>query len=197
MRSYADVLLPITPFTETDGTFVNAEGQWQSFSACVKPHADSRPGWKVLRVLGNFLKLDGFSFVTSEEVRDELDAQTRNVSTGSRGDITSVDLSQTKQSLMRIGYIPAYTVDSLVRRAQPLQETADALAAMIALNKNTASKHGLDGSHTAVVVQSNKRVNLPIYIEDAIPDDCAFIPVGVAGSAELGISYGPIEVDAG
>jgi hypothetical protein len=49
----------------------------------------------------------------------------------------------------------------------------------------------------AVVMQSNKRVNLPIYIEDAIPDDCAFIPSGVTGSVELGVSYGPIEVDAG
>ncbi len=197
MRAYADVLLPITPFTETSGTFVNAEGQWQSFSACVKPLGESRPGWKVLRVLGNFLKLDGFDYLTSEEVRDELDAQTRDINASARSEMTPVDLTNMDQTLIRIGHRPAYSVDALVRRAQPLQETADSLGAMIALNTATATRLGLDGSRMAVVMQSNKRVSLPIYIEDAIPDDCAFIPAGVTGSVELGVNYGPIEVDAG
>ena len=67
----ADVLLPIAPFTETSGTFVNAEGRVQSFHGVVKPLGDARPGWKVLRVLGNLLGLAGFSSETSEEVRDE------------------------------------------------------------------------------------------------------------------------------
>jgi len=197
MRAYSDVILPITPFTETPGTFVNAEGQWQSFSACTNPLAESRPGWKVIRVLGNFLKLDGFDYVTSEEVRDELEVKTRDITAATRSVIQHIDLAPMDKVLLRIGHRPAYAVDALVRRAQPLQETADALGAMIVLNKTTANKHGLDGSRMAVVMQSNHRVNLPIYIEDAIPDDCAFIPTGVTGSVELGISYGPIEVDAG
>jgi anaerobic selenocysteine-containing dehydrogenase len=68
---------------------------------------------------------------------------------------------------------------------------------MIALNQATAKKLGLDAGQMAVVMQSNTRVNLPIYIEDAIPDDCAFIPTGVTGSVELGVSYGPVEVVGG
>ena len=67
---YADVLLPISPFSETSGTFVNAEGRGQSFHGVVKPLGDTRPAWKVLRVLGNLLSIDGFDFETSEEVRN-------------------------------------------------------------------------------------------------------------------------------
>jgi NADH-quinone oxidoreductase subunit G len=69
---YADVLLPIAPFTETSGTFVNAEGRAQSFNGTVKPAGDARPGWKVLRVLGNLLELENFDYETSEAIRDEL-----------------------------------------------------------------------------------------------------------------------------
>ena len=197
MREYADVLLPIASFTETSGTFVNVEGKWQSFQGSIKPEGETRPAWKVLRVIGNFLKLDDFDYLTSEDVRDELDAQTSGVKTNSRSEMSEVTLKAGKSELTRIGHLPLYAIDSLVRRAGPLQETDDALGAMIAVNKNTALKLGLDSSHMAIVMQSNNRVNLPIYIEDAVPDDCAFIPTGVAGSVELGISYGPIEVDAG
>ncbi len=197
MREYADVLLPIASYTETSGTFVNVEGKWQSFQGSIKPEGETRPAWKVLRVLGNFLKLDDFDYLTSEDVRDELDALTSNVSTNPRSEMSTVTLNGSSTELTRIGHLPLYAVDSYVRRAGPLQETDDALGAMIAVNKNTALKLGLDSSHMAVVMQSNNRVNLPIYIEDAVPDDCAFIPTGVAGSVELGISYGPIEVDAG
>lgn len=194
MREYADVLLPVAPFTETSGTYVNLEGQWQSFTGSVSPMGDVRPGWKVLRVMGNFLELDGFDYLTSEEVRDELDGLTRDLEANPRSEIGAVNLDLGKSDLTRIGYIPLYAVDSLVRRSEPLQATDDALGAMIALNNNTAKKLGLDGGQMAVVMQSNMRVNLPIYIEDAIPDDCAFIPSGVTGSVELGISYGPVEV---
>ena len=69
MREYADVLLPIAPFTETAGTFVNAEGTVQTFNGVVRPFGDTRPAWKVLRVLGSLLGVPGFEYDTSEEVR--------------------------------------------------------------------------------------------------------------------------------
>ena len=68
---YADVLLPVSPFTETSGTFVSFEGRVQSFGGCVVPFGQTRPAWKVLRVLGNFLDLPGFGYETTEEIRDE------------------------------------------------------------------------------------------------------------------------------
>ena len=197
MREYADVLLPVAPFTETSGTYVNAEGRWQSFTGCVAPYEQSRPAWKVLRVMGNFLKLNGFDYITSEGVRDELDALTGGIQPAASSEVTPIVAATGKSDLTRIGHLPLYAVDVLVRRAPPLQETSDSLTAMFAVNKNTAAKLGLNGSNSAVVVQSNKRISIPIYIEEAIPDDCAFIPAGVTGSNELGISYGPVEVDAG
>ncbi len=69
---YADVLLPISPFTETAGTFVNCEGRAQSFNGTVKPLGETRPAWKVLRVLGNLLDLQGFNYETSEAIRNEV-----------------------------------------------------------------------------------------------------------------------------
>ena len=197
MREYADVLLPVSAFTETSGTYVNVEGRWQSFTACVAPYEQSRPGWKVLRVMGNFLKLHGFDYVTSEEVRDELDALTSGIQPDARSEVMPVALSSNVSELTRIGHLPLYAVDALVRRAPPLQQTSDSLSAMIAVNQTTASKLGLNGSTMAVVVQNNKRITIPIYIEEAIPDDCAFIPAGVIGTNELGSNYGPVEVDAG
>ncbi len=68
---YADVILPITPFTETAGTFINCEGRVQSFNGTVRPAGEARPGWKVLRVLGNLLGLEGFEYETSDQVRSE------------------------------------------------------------------------------------------------------------------------------
>ncbi len=68
---YADVILPITPFTETAGTFINCEGRVQSFNGTVRPAGEARPGWKVLRVLGNLLGLQGFEYETSDQVRSE------------------------------------------------------------------------------------------------------------------------------
>jgi NADH-quinone oxidoreductase subunit G len=197
MREYADVMLPIAPFTETSGTYINVEGQWQSFAGSVPPKGEARPAWKILRVMGNFLELEGFDYLTSEDVRDELDSLSRGSEATARSEITAIDLDYVGSELTRIGHIPLYTVDALVRRAEPLQATDDALGAMIALNTATAQKLGLDAGQMAVVIQSNNRVNLPIYIEDAIPDDCAFIPTGVTGSVELGISYGPVEVAGG
>lgn len=197
MREYADVLLPVSTFTETSGTYINVEGRWQSFNACVAPYQDARPAWKVLRVMGNFLKLAGFDYVTSEEVRDELDALTSGIQPSARSEIMPVTLAGNLTELTRIGHYPLYAVDALVRRAPPLQETSDSLSAMIAINQATAAKLGLNGSSMAVVVQNNKRISIPLYIEEAIPDGCAFIPAGVAGSNELGLNYGPVEVDAG
>ena len=70
--NYADVLLPVAPFTETSGTFINTEGRVQTFNGVVAPLGETRPAWKVLRVLGNMLELDGFDFDTPEQVRSEV-----------------------------------------------------------------------------------------------------------------------------
>jgi NADH-quinone oxidoreductase subunit G len=130
--AFSDVLLPIAPFTETPGTFVNAEGRVQSFHAVVKPLGEARPAWKVLRVLGNLLGLPGFEFESAQEVlaaaRGKQDAQSALVQGGrlSNAAAAAIDLSAPSGKPV---VAAIYQLDGIVRRAPSLQLTADARAA--------------------------------------------------------------------
>ncbi len=133
--SFSDVLLPIAPFTETSGSFVNAEGRLQSFHAVVKPLAETRPAWKVLRVLANMLGLPQLAFETSQDVLKQISA-------------TPLNLSNACSSEVRLaGHVDTpcvasiYQLDSLVRRAPSLQLTADAR------NANESAKAIAEGVH--------------------------------------------------
>jgi NADH-quinone oxidoreductase subunit G len=117
----ADALLPIAPFTETSGTFVNAEGRAQSFHAVVKPLGEARPAWKVLRVLGNMLGVSGFDFDSSQEVLAATKLDNAKLSNGTTASTTA---SQSATSTPCTASI--YQLDGLVRRAPALQLTADA-----------------------------------------------------------------------
>jgi len=130
--AFSDVLLPIAPFSETPGTFVNAEGRVQSFHAVVKPLGETRPAWKVLRVLANLLDLPGFDFESSSDVLklmpgisavDELTVQQGVLGNQTRA---SVDLSPSTVAPVAA---TIYTLDGLVRRATSLQLTSDARSA--------------------------------------------------------------------
>jgi NADH-quinone oxidoreductase subunit G len=122
MKSWASVLLPIGTFAETSGTFVNAGGRWQSFAGCIKPLGEARPGWKVLRVLGNLLALDGFEYDSSEQVRDELRQLVAESPAGVR--LPSRNIGPAGEATL--AGVPIYGVDAIVRRAPSLQKTAQA-----------------------------------------------------------------------
>jgi len=128
---FSDVLLPIAPFSETSGSFVNAEGRLQSFHAVVRPLGETRPAWKVLRVLGNLMDLQGFDFETSQDVL----ARATGAAAGEVGQVPAALLGNASQA-MPASMAPAagaapvvasiYQLDGLVRRATSLQLTADA-----------------------------------------------------------------------
>ena len=119
--AFSDVLLPIAPFTETSGSFVNAEGRLQSFHAVVKPLAETRPAWKVLRVLANLLDIPGVSFETSQDVLARATAQPLAASNATQ---SAINLSGTTTPAPSVASI--YQLDGMVRRAPSLQLTADA-----------------------------------------------------------------------
>ncbi|CAN7346976.1 NADH-quinone oxidoreductase subunit NuoG [Polaromonas sp. LjRoot131] len=124
---FSDVLLPIAPFTETPGTFVNAEGRMQGFHAVVKPLGDTRPAWKVLRVLANLLDLPGFDFESSQDVLKQVagaDAAQLPADKLGNGTQAAIDLSAAPAQAPAVASI--YQLDGLVRRATSLQLTADA-----------------------------------------------------------------------
>jgi NADH-quinone oxidoreductase subunit G len=126
LRQLADILLPIGAFAESSGTFVNLEGHWQSFAGVARPVGEARPGWKVLRVLGTLLGLQGFDYQSSEDIREEVrrrcdetgvpTTRTQHRASVSTGAATVVD-------------VPMYHIDSLVRRAPSLQRTREGRAA--------------------------------------------------------------------
>ena len=129
---FCDVILPISPFTETSGSFVNAEGRLQSFHAVVKPLGETRPAWKVLRVLANMLDLPGFDFDASTDVLNKLTGQSTALSSipaeklsnlVNTGTSTAIDLSETN---IQPASAAIYQIDGIVRRASSLQMTADA-----------------------------------------------------------------------
>jgi NADH-quinone oxidoreductase subunit G len=125
---FSDVVLPIAPFTETPGTFVNAEGRVQSFHAVTKPAGEARPAWKVLRVLANLLGLSGFAFESAQEVlvaaRGAQDAQASHAQGGKLGNATSAPAQSTNAPGKPVA-AAIYQLDSIVRRAPSLQLTAD------------------------------------------------------------------------
>ncbi len=195
MKAYADVLLPVTPFSETSGTFVNAEGLWQSFSGAVQPLGDARPGWKVLRVLGNLFDVQGFDYLSAEEVRDELRKQAGGVHPSSASPWRCPNaLPADVEGLMRIGSVPIYSVDAVVRRSEPLQRTADGQAVAAYLNESTAGRLGLRDVEQVAVTQNGNRTVLPLVLDGGVPDNCVVVPAATEATRELGTSFGPVEL---
>ena len=195
-NEFADVMLPIAPFSETSGTFVNAEGRVQSFHGVVKPLGETRPAWKVLRVLGNLLALKGFDFETSEEVRAEaLGDVTAIASRLSNQSAAKPTLSPAASGLERIADVPIYANDSLVRRATSLQLTADARAPFASLPQTLWSQLGLLDGDKVRVSQGAAHAVLPAKLDATLAATAVRVPAGHSDTAALGAMFGAITVE--
>jgi NADH-quinone oxidoreductase subunit G len=193
--SYADVLLPIAPFTETSGTFVNIEGTVQSFKGAVKPLGESRPAWKVLRVLGNLLKVTGFEQDTSEAVRDEA-LHGMNVASKLNNAIGEIAISSSVTTgLQRVSDVPIYATDAVVRRSLPLQATTDAAAPKVWLHSAELARIGVQAGGSARVSQGQGSVDLAVAIDDNLPQGVVRVAAGVPATAALGAMFGTVTVE--
>ena len=195
---YADVLLPISPFTETSGTFINAEGRVQSFKGAVKPLGETRPAWKVLRVLGNLLNLPGFEQDSSEAVRDEVlgtEAQANACKLlNNRIEPVQVSLGGSNK-IERIGEVPIYQMDAIVRRAPSLQRTADAAPPVARASGMLLEKLGLGEGGMAVIRQGQGSVVIRIDRDDCLPANCVRIPGAHDVTQSLGALFGELTVE--
>lgn len=197
MKLSADVFLPVSPFSETSGTFVNAEGTWQSFTGAVTPLAETRPAWKVLRVLGNIFELEGFDYITSEDVRDEAKSKAGELdATNKMKWRCPKSLAQITEAVQRIGVLPIYACDNVVRRSEALQKTDDAIPACVIVNAETAKQNNLHDDDNVVVIQNKTKLKLRVHIEDSIPTNCAVIPQGVQGVEVFDAAYSEITLSA-
>jgi NADH-quinone oxidoreductase subunit G len=124
LRGIAHVVLPMGTFAETSGTYVNAEGRWQSWTGAAKPVGESRPGWNILRVLANLLNVPGIDYDSSDQVRDALKALC-----GARIDpVNLAELAAAVPAGEAKGQwvdVPPYQVDVLVRGSDALSKTLD------------------------------------------------------------------------
>ena len=196
----ADVMLPIAPFTETSGTFVNAEGRVQSFHGVVKPLGETRPAWKVLRVLGNTLGLPGFEFETSEEVRAEALGDVAGIAArlDNSGDASSVirpTAALADDQHERIADVPIYSTDALVRRATSLQLTADARAPVASLPQALWSRLGLAAGDKVRVSQGAAQTVLTARLDASLAPAAVRVPAGHPDTAALGAMFGAITVE--
>jgi NADH-quinone oxidoreductase subunit G len=191
----ADVLLPIAPFTETSGTFVNAEGRVQSFHGVVKPAGEARPAWKVLRVLGNMLGLSGFDFETSEEVRAEALGDLATIPARLDNAASTLAAAAPAAGLQRIADVPIYCADSLVRRAVSLQLTADARAPQAGLPQALWSRLGLAGGDRVRIAQGAAQAVLPARLDATLAPDTVRVPSGHVDTATLGAMFGAVTVE--
>jgi len=186
----AHVVLPITPFTETAGTFVNMEGRAQAFNAVVKPQGDARPGWKVLRMLGALLELPGFHPDTIEEVRKQIApdlAAWAKAGVGGVAESFTWELRTPSAAIERVAEFGIYAGDPIVRRSPPLQKTADGKAQRAArMSAATMSRLGVNAGDSVRVRQGAGEAILPVALDAALADNTVRIARGVPETSALG-----------
>ncbi|MHB8253400.1 MAG: NADH-quinone oxidoreductase subunit NuoG [Acidiferrobacter sp.] len=183
---YAHVVLPMAPFTETDGTFVNAEGRWQSFDAAVTPRAQARPGWKILRVLAERLRVAGCDLDSTAEIRAAMGAQVPAHALYAPLSLPSAP--DPTLAFERVAQVSMYDSDSIIRHAEEVHYAKDHGVAALYLNKAEAERHGLAAGADAHVVMGAVQLTLEVRIDGQVPDGAAYIPAALAQTAPLPLS---------
>ncbi|HEV2008971.1 MAG TPA: molybdopterin-dependent oxidoreductase, partial [Burkholderiales bacterium] len=194
---YAHALLPVGPFTETSGTFVSTEGRVQSFAGVVLPLAETRPAWKVLRVLGNLLGVAGFDYDSSEAIRNEalgngyiaarLNNRLNNAAVGK--------LEAGAAGIERIAEVPIYQADAIVRRAASLQKTHDAAEPVAAMNGALFGELGLRDGDRVKIKQGVGEAVLAVMRDDRLPANCIRVPAAHPATAGLGGMSGTLSAE--
>lgn len=194
---YADIILPVAPFTETSGTFVNAEGRVQSFSGVVPPLGETRPAWKVLRVLGNLLQLEGFDYDSSEQVRAEIVSAEEEFIHGLNNALEAFSISENHPKnggIERIGEVPIYQADPIVRRAGSLQKTYDAVLSAFA-SPVLLGKSGIQAGEMVKIEQGGGAVQLEISADTSLPDNCIRLACAHLRTSGLGGMFDEIRLE--
>ena len=195
-RDWAHVMLPIAPFTETAGTFVNAQGLSQSFKGTAQPFGQSRPAWKVLRVMGNVLHLAGFDDESSESVRDAVLASgVESKLSNSIHAQPAAATPQPVQGLQRVADVPIYRTDAIVRRSAPLQDASASRAPTARMCAATLQQLGLSSGQLVRVKSSHGAVELPCELDHGLPAGTVRLSAGFEMTAALGSANAQLQVE--
>ncbi len=193
---YADVLLPVSPFAETSGSFVSTEGRVQSFHATVKPQGETRPAWKVLRVLGNLLDVAGFDYDSSEDVRQEVLGGKPEFAAGLDNGIDGVALNITAPTvgLERVTDVPIHFADALARRSPALQEAKDSVAPSARMNAATLARAGV-AAGDKVKVGAGGTAMLLAELDGGLPDGAVRVATAHPDTLALGGLFSTLTVE--
>ena len=191
LEAVADVLLPLAPVPETDGSYINLDGRQQDFTAALKPPGEARAGWKILRRLGERLGLSGFDFVA-------LDAVQAQLATTTPASVDSLVLEPSvadQDSLWRIGDVPIYAGDNLLRRAPALQATTHAGDDRVRLNPTTATRLGLVEGQPVRVQMGEAATELDWLTDERIAEDAVWLPAASTAASGLDGTSGPVRLE--
>ncbi len=197
----ADVLLPIAPFTETSGTFMSMEGRVQSFAAVTKPLGECRPAWKVLRVLANTLGLKEFDFDSSEQVKDKIfngekpSAVVWRSLNNNLKELVEIQVNVKDFGLERIGEVPQYESDPIVRRSGPLQKTKYNTQPMARMCAAQIAVLGLAEGDTVLARQDKGSAVLQVRLDNHVAMGCVRVTAAHEGSVGLGDLMGDITIE--
>ncbi|WP_137719158.1 NADH-quinone oxidoreductase subunit NuoG [Methylobacillus flagellatus] len=197
----ADILLPIAPFTETSGTLMSMEGRVQSFSAVTKPLGECRPGWKVLRVLGNTLGIAGFDYDSSEDVKKAIFGGEKPSAVVWRSlnnnlkELVEIEVNIKSDGLQRIGEVPMYQIDPIVRRSPPLQKTKYNRKPMAMMHGQQMLTLGLVAGDQVLVKQGEGSAVLEVRQDDHVALGCVRVQAANPLTASLGELMGDITVE--
>jgi NADH-quinone oxidoreductase subunit G len=193
LESVADVLLPTATSFETSGTFVNAEGRWQSFRAAAAAPGEARPGWKVWRVLGNLLNVRGLDHLDSRSVRDELRSRLPEGDFTTQVDLrlVQVEVPSATEGLVRMQVRGLYTADPLVRRAAPLQVSPEGQRADAVYVNPQSAGHYANGSMVRIR-QDGEEAELKLVLDESVPVGVAVTVAGAPALARLGAPGTPV-----
>ena len=196
MKGYADVVLPLATFAETEGTYVNAEGRWQTVGRAVPAPGQARPAWRVLRVLADCLNLQGMAYRSVQQVLEEIRLQVsqRAKPQDSRYVPGTVSEPDTLQGVYRVSGIPAYATDHVVRRADSLQNTPLAPPPHVAMCEQQASEFGVLGHQKVRVVQEDQETELDLHLDPGVPMHCVWVQKSARHVDELGCDVAQVDV---
>src|SRR3990167_6328994 len=197
LRHSANYILPCTPYTENQGTYVNVEGMMQRFKSSSVPFGDSRPGWKILRVLGNFLEFDGFGYNSNEEVTEELTTLMATMVKPEYRSVSFKPLANLTDDLYRLAYWPMYSNDPLVRRSAALQKTQDLVdpnVHTVAINQTLADQLSVKAGEKVSVTQAEQSQNFIVSVDDRLANNTVSLPFGIIETTGFGMAASKIEL---
>lgn len=192
ISDFANVILPVAPYAETSGTYINLDYSWQTVQGVCPPFGESRPAWKILRVLGNLLDCKDFDFFSSNDVLEAFKTELSMAQDKPRQLFYVETLPLLTQKLVRIGEWPLYRTDCIVRQAEALQNCAAAEKACLRIHPQTARRLNLEKN--ATVSQGNIAITLPVEMDERIAPDAVWVLNALPETVDLGHSFAEITV---